>query len=446
MMSEIKVPTLEIIKCTNSVIADFINDAEKLFENVSGYSDIDDNYKFRNIKVYGNSEEPCFQANCIFDYLFPKYLKNFNNLDEKEKKTRIKSKKNKFTDWIKRNFNKKVIEDDTEVSILNKKLISYANIKRDETDSRYYKSYTLTETGLLTALFSNDSDKTELLDIFRDYLLLFIRNIRKYHTDVYNQERDRSIKELKIKYESERDRRQEAEKINGQNIQLRDAFINPDDACEHQHVELTILRRTAMKQYYVYVVDWQAVNSRWHKSFPTNESKSASDADDDDSDIDDKPKKKRGPSKKSAKQFDDTEPHKDGIYEPYDLYDVDLRTLKRNSTDEYYIYISPKPVAESKQSHFKFLRFIYIHNTTHFKEMMDYIANGKKYINESAYSVNSDLPEIEYIPETVETVYKGVYQLSYSNLMDARNSSFININKQTLVDHKKTKRTKVLQK
>ena len=293
------------------------------------------------------------------------------------------------------------------------------------------------------------SSYTDFAIAFQELLLEFIENIKKYHIEIYNQERDRSINQLKKQYETERDRRQEAEKINNQNIQLRDAFINPDDAGEHPHMELTILRRTAMKQYYVYVVDWQIVNSRWHKQFPMNESKSSSDADvdtDDNSDVEDKPKKKKAQSKKSKKQIDDTEPHKDGIYEPYDLFDVDLRTLKRNDKEEYYIYISPKPVAESKKSHFKFLRFIYIHNTAHYKEMMDYIANGKKYINESAYTVNPDLPKIEYIPEHVETAYKGVYQLSYSNLMDARSSSFININKQILLEHKKSKRTKVLQK
>jgi hypothetical protein len=262
--------------------------------------------------------------------------------------------------------------------------------------------------------------------------------------------------ELKIKYESARDRYQEAEHLNKRNIQIQEAFINPDDTDVQNHTELTILRRENMKQYYVYLADWKYVNTRYWKTFPQKDKKPTTNAvkkleppsdskydgidlNGSDSDTDDSSKII---DIKKKIIFDESDPHPDGLQEEYDLYNTDLRDIKNNENDDYYIYISTKEVHQSKKHHFKFLRFIYVKDTKHYKEMMDYIANGKKYNNDTSYTVNNDLPEIEYIPYSVETAYKGVYQLNYSNLIDARNSSFINLHKSTLDLHKSEKRNK----
>ena len=67
--------------------------------------------------------------------------------------------------------------------------------------------------------------------------------------------------------------RQDAEKINRQNIQLHEAFHNPGDMGDQERIELTILRRKTQRQYCVYVVDWQYINTKFWKKFPTDEKK-----------------------------------------------------------------------------------------------------------------------------------------------------------------------------
>jgi hypothetical protein len=451
-MSEEKIETLNIISASNSALLDFIESSEKILENCDGYSDINNDYKFRNIKIYGSDENPCFQANCIFDYLFPEYLKNFDQLNDTEKQRRKKTKEKRFTKWVDENF--------INVGGYGKDNDIYkANIKKNESDNRSYKSYVLTETGLLTAFCSGT--KSKLARIFRNHLVCYINNIKKYHIDVHIQELERSEKLMKQKYEDARDRYQEAEHLNKRNIQIQEAFINPDDTDVQNHTELTILRRENMRQYFVYLVDWKYVNTKYWKTFPqkdqkkptTNavkksESKSYQQSDgkyegidlnSSDSDTDDSTKKI---TIKKKIVFDDSEPHPDGLQEEYDLYDINLQDMKNNENEDYYIYISSKEIHHSKKKYFKFLRFMYVKDTKHYKEMMDYIANGKKYSNDTAYVTNNDLPDIEYIPYHVETSYKGVYQLNYSNLIDARNSSFINLYKATLDLHKKEKRDK----
>jgi hypothetical protein len=285
---------------------------------------------------------------------------------------------------------------------------------------------------------------------------------QKFMREIIKQLKEKGVatmveahKELKIKYEAARDRYQDAEHLNKRNIQIQEAFINPDDTDVQNHTELTILRRETMKQYFVYLADWKYVNAKYWKTFPPKEKKTPitnavkkTDSDDkyegidlngSDSDTDDSTKKI---TIKKKIVFDYSEPHPDGLQEEYDLYDVNLTDIKNNSNEDYYIYISSKEIHHNKKHHFKFLRFMYVKDTKHYKEMMDYIANGKKYKNDTAYTVNADLPDIEYIPYHVETAYKGVYQLNYSNLIDARNSSFINLHKETVDLHKKEKRNK----
>lgn len=448
-MTNSKVPTMEIIECHNSVIADLLSDTEKILDNIDEYSNITHEYKFRNIKAYGHADSPYFQANCIFDYLFPHYLTDFDQLDTKSKKKKIKAREWKFTDWIKKNF------QDENGNLIDCDIIK-ANIKRNSTDIRYYECYALSETGVLVAFCKQ---KSLLATTFRKHLVQFIKNVRKYYLEIYNEERVRSIKDLTKQLETERNLRKDAEYKVDQSVQLFDAFHNPSDNADNDNLELTILRRENMKQYYVYVVDWQYINSKYWRKFDLKETvvetivqppkknqimsvNSVYEGIDINSSDDENDEKKEKKEKKRRVKIDTTEPHPNGIQEPYNLFDINLYEIERNKHQNYYMCIRAKEVSNKKKNYYKFLQFIYITDPKHYKATIDYIINGRKYINKSGYPVNNNLTEVEEIVDAVKVITPDteVFQTNYSILIDARNVSYIDIKKGVLINDKTERR------
>lgn len=447
-MTASNISKLEIVKFPNSIIANLITDAEKILRGIDDYSDIIPEYKFKNIKIYGDNKNPCFQANCIFDYLFPKYRKDFNTLNENEKKKRNKARENKFTRWISENFDFNVnntIDDE----------IFKSSIKNNSDDNRYHECYILTETGMLTAMCSN---KTLLSKTFKKHIIQFIKNIRDHHEKIYNDERIKSVNKLKKELEKEREHRQELQYINDKNIQLQEAFHNPNDFGNQDKTELTILQRMTQKQYYLYVVDWDYVNSKFWKKYPPKivkqqppPKKSYLSVDDLEginfSSDDEEVFSKKTPDVKII--YDKNEPHPKGIQEPYELFYIDFHELKCNENESYYFCIKPKEIVESKKSFYKFIKFINIKDIKHHKAMVEIVNKGNKYNYKTSYPINTDMV-IENIKETenecivfseeVATPISDVFITNYSTLIDARNCSFINLHKQYLIDNNPKKR------
>jgi len=449
-MTDPNISKLEIIEFPNSIMANLIDDAEEILKDIDEYSDIMPEYKFKNIKIYGNNKNPCFQANCIFDYLFPKYRKDFDSLNENEKKKRNKARENKFTRWISENFDfnlNNTIDDD----------IFKSNIKNNSDDNRYYECYILTETGMLTAMCSN---KTVLSKTFKKHIIQFIKNIRNHHEKIYNDERNKSVNKLKKELEKEREHRQELQCINNKNIQLQEAFHNPADFGNQDKTELTILQRITQKQYYLYVVDWDYINTKFWKKYPPTtavkqhaSSKKSDHLIDDleginfSSDDEDSPYKKPTNIKIT---YDKSEPHLKGIQESYELFCIDLDELKSNENQSYYFCIRPKEIVESKKPFYKFIKFINIKDITHYKAMIEIVNKGNIYNHTTSYPVNAD-KVVENIKDTeresilfskeVATPDSDVFITNYSALIDARKCSFINLHKQYIIDINSRKRT-----
>jgi len=452
-MADSKSPTLAIIECSNSAIADLLSDTEKILSDIEEYSNITREYKFRNIKAYGNSENPYFQANCIFDYLFPHYLKNFSQLDTQGQKTTLKNRKRQFSRWIKENF------QDENGNLVDCDIIK-ANIKRNADDIRYYECYVLSETGVLVAFCKQ---KSALATTFRKHLVKFIKNVRKYHLEIYNEERVRSVKDLTKQLEAEVERRQEAETKVGQSLQLFDAFHNPNDISDHDSKELKILQRETQKQYYVYVVDWRYINTKYWKKFPITKKQEVKlnqppkknqiehtdlycgiNPYSSDSDYESKNSKKKVSTRRN--KADDSEPHPDGIQESYDLFDINLGDLERDENEEMYFSIRIKEVSNTKKEYYKFVRFVYIKDIKHYKEMIEIILHGNVYTNQTAYPINNTTEHIKKDTDVIDnyntnTPVSDVYKATYANVIDARNSSFINSHKDVLMNEKKRRTT-----
>lgn len=305
----------------------------------------------------------------------------------------------------------------------------------------------ITEHGVIHACYLY---KNEIALIFQKFMREVIKQLKTKGVATVIEAHNQLAKNL----EEERTRRREAEEINIQNIFLRDAYCNDFSNSNDYETELAILRRQYLTTYYIYLVDWQYVNTKYWKKNNTNKpidkiprKKNVDDLpniidgidlNSDDSDNNDEQKKKVIKSKKN--KYDITEPHPDGINEPYEMNYIKLNDLECYENDEYYFYISPKELSNSSRT-FKLITTIQIDKLKHYNEMIKYIMNGETTIDATGYPINSYEP-VEIINnnscnDKVKTPIKGVYKTSYSTIISARDRSFIILNKDVILDNTK---------
>jgi hypothetical protein len=233
-----------------------------------------------------------------------------------------------------------------------------------------------------------------------------------------------------------------AEKLNRENIFLQDNHINEYEGSNDDLTELAILRVQHMTVYYLYLVDWHYVNSKYWSSRkdsgkpkpiklpkPAEPVKSPAiieginlNSDDDDS----APEEKAAPTPRRVPKPDTSEPHPDGIPDVYEFEFLDLADMKNQDSEEYYFYITSK---ESKQDYIKLIKPLYIDRSDHYKLMIKYITEGEPLVARTAYPVNKYEPyEIPYkIPSSLTPV-KRIFKTTFSHIESARSRSFIHLN------------------
>lgn len=367
-----------------------------------------DQENFNKIRVYNTVKEPLFNGIDVYYCL---------------KKTK---------DNIKRMYND-LLDDEV--------------LRKQKVDGINRPINLITEYGIIHACYLY---KNDIAIMFQKFMREVIKQLKEKGVATVIE----ANRELGKVLEEERDHRREAERINRQNIQLQEVFHNPADMGDQERTELVILRRETQKQYYVYVVDWEYMNAKfWKKYAPKEEKKKIQppkknritpldsvfegiDINSSDSELDETVEKVE---KRRRKKYDITEPHPKGIQDSYSLYDVDLQELESDENIDYYFCIRPKEITEKKKEYFKFIRYIDIKDSKHYRNMIEIIVNGNVYNNTTSYPVNSVLPEYkneEYF-EKITTPDSDVFQKTYSEIIDARNSSFINIHKDILVNEKK---------
>jgi hypothetical protein len=275
--------------------------------------------------------------------------------------------------------------------------------------------------------------------------------MKKNHLEIHKNVIKLKGQELK----AEKARRQELEIKNNELTQIEEAFHNPSDFGDQRQIELTILRRKYQKQYYLYVVNWEHINAKYWKKYPPLDEvkkeapakksdkksiKTEYDLDYTDSDEDDSNYEK--PHVKKIKR-DTNEAHENGIEEEYDLHCTDLYELENNENQDYYFSIKAKKITGLKAEFYKFITFINIQDTKHYKAMIDIINNGNKYNYKTSYPINAEF-SVEDVKETelekvkfnegVATPEPDVFRKGYSEIIDARNTSFINLHGHILND------------
>lgn len=385
----------EPISITTDITTEIILRCEELLKDNEDYIKLKTDKKdFKSILIYGTSSEPLFKARDIYLYVDPSGIN-------------------------KRWFMKHLIQD---------KHIFKANVRVTKTNST--KTWTkvesvnmLTRKGLMRALSICNGI---IAETFQDYIYELLDNLWKNEKEIIIKQMKCTEKTL----ESEREKRKIAEHINIQNIIYQDAYINDFQENDDDQTELTIMRNMHLTKYYLYIVDWNYMNTKyWKKDKPTPEPKQIDldeciDLVSSDSDCENKKSNKLFKRKSKKMVFDNT-PHENAIYEQYDLDFIQVSDLINGENEEYYFFVSPKEVAESKKEFYKFMKFIYIDKAKHYNEMIEVLKTGEV-PNKTAYTLNNDLPIYKkYELDLVSTPVKNIFKCSYSMINSARNRSFI---------------------
>jgi len=410
-----EVPFLKPIENTTDITTEIIRRCEQILCDDVDYNKLkEDGYNFTTVIPYGNPEDPCFQANQVFKFINP----NEQNVHRRLGKY--------FTEG--RHYFKAKITND----------------KRDPPNM-------LTRKGLMKAMYMG---KTKLAETFQDYVFTLLDGLWKRHKEVVVSE----MKAVEKQLEEERGKRREAEIINKQNIFLREAYCNDFSSNESNETELAIMRRQYLTTYYVYLVDWQYVNAKYWKKFPSDEKEPVKqprkktaevketvyegidlNSDSDDSDASTMEKSLKDKRSKKSK-LDVTQPHKNGIQEPYEMNYINMRDLENGENEEYYFYISAK---ECTKDHFKLIMPIQLDKTKHYTEMINYIINGEKIVDRTAYPINSyeptELANTDF-DDNVSTPVSKVYKTTYDILTSARSRSYITMNRELLIGMNNKKR------
>lgn len=105
------------------------------------------------------------------------------------------------------------------------------------------------------------------------------------------------------------------------------------------------------------------------------------------------------------------------LVDQYDINDIDIKYLKENENEYFYIKITSKKITKPEADFdsdpaYKFIDVIYLKDACHYNEMKQFInENNKEYITGAKY-----------------------YQLSYAELLNARSRTFIEKNKHILLN------------
>jgi len=416
-MSSIKeIPFLKSINITSDITTEIIRRCEEQLQNDNEYIKLkSDGMDFKTVIPYGNPEDPCFQVTQVFKFINPNELHIHRRLATY------------FTEG-RHYFKAKITEDKKEPCNM------------------------FTRHGLMKAMYMG---KTPLSEMFQNYVFDLLDGLWKNEKDVMKKQMKITEKNL----EEERNKRREAEIINLQNIHLQEAYCNDFESNDSNGIELTILRRLHLTKYYLYIADWNYVNSAyWKKDKEPKELKEPKPAKsikkfdtqgiDLDSSDDDSTPSARETNRQNCENFAKgiaaaprvytkrtaipDEPHRDGINDPYEFEYVTLGDLENSSNDEFYLHITNKEI-DPKKDYFKFITHIYLDKKKHFDDMVKYITQGETVIDRTAYPVNGHEPkEIKTAEFFESTPIKKIYKTTYEMVCSARNRTYVNMHREAL--------------
>jgi hypothetical protein len=347
MTSHKEIPFLKSINNTSDITTEIIRRCEEQLQNDKEYIKLkSDGMDFKKVIPYGNPEDPCFQVTQVFKFINPNELHIHRRLATY------------FTEG-RHYFKAKITEDKKEPCNM------------------------FTRHGLMKAMYMG---KTPLAEMFQNYVFDLLDGLWKRHKAIIITE----IKVTEKNLEEERNRRREAESVNLKNIYLKEVCMDNFESYDGNKTELSILRRQHLNAYFLYIVDWNFINSKLEKKPIKKLEKKVNLYNGIDINSDDEQHETK------SNEFNE-------ILDEYDFRIISLLDLEKNENDEYYFYISKK---ESSKLHHKFICPLYFDKSKHYKIM---------------------------IPSFNKTLIKNVFSTTYDNIMSTRSKMFIELNKNILI-------------
>ena len=374
---------LNPVSYTTDITTEIIKICEESLHSDPEYMELNkDGINFHSIIPYGSSENPYFLAKTVFKFIGisgDKYhIKNNLIADIHYIKAKI-------------NYNKK-----DPVNMLSRQ-------------------------GLMKVMYIG---KTKLSETFQRYIFDLLDVMWKKNKDMIISELNVITKEL----ETEKLKRKELQLKVDESRFLYEAFADEENHGIEDHKELTILRRKYFKPYYIYVMNWDNIHEKCNKQLTTpivktkmrkkksNEYEGINLSDTDEETKSNKeieliPTANIKKDNQSITQFMST------LVDQYDINDIDIKYLKENENEYFYIKITSKKITKPEADFdsdpaYKFIDVIYLKDACHYNEMKQFInENNKEYITGAKY-----------------------YQLSYAELLNARSRTFIEKNKHILLN------------
>lgn len=174
--------------------------------------------------------------------------------------------------------------------------------------------------------------------------------------------------QLKKSLDDDRSARKEFQSNNINKTQYKNYFDDNFDTEYAELSKLTILRGKTLTKYYVYVVDWNFINTTHWKLNKCYENKAGNDI--------------------NKKLFNT--PHKNSIRQSYELYDISEYNLDSNKNTEYYFYMSTKKVNKSKSNRYKLIDTLYFKDADHFDKTIKAIESLNKQSHHDSNYQDSD--------------------------------------------------------
>ena len=389
-------PTLTEIDKSESAILELAEASEQALRNIPEYKFIVDENRISNMIIAGTIENPYIKAKCIFNYCYDHTIKDIYDNDGNIKKNYEKNYEKKWertlSDW------KDMLEDD---DLFRAKLILTKTSNKSNKESGQL-TYMISEAGLISILMSQGK-KCILSTTFRKYITKYLKNIKKHHLDVFQQEKDRTMQEIENKLNKANEKIGVLEQKNFNNtnyINIHNDLSNLIDGIDNDILstdmcELNIRRYNESKlTVNIFIADPCIIETK-AKNPKKKIIENSDDSDETDIIVN-----------KNNNDNDDCKNDDVLIYsDEFDSYN--LSRLKDRDINETLYFVVQKSTNVKKSKKLNYIHTIFFHNADHYKKFIEAICKNT--------------------PDKILKLKKNIYETTYANIIAFRQNTFIDL-------------------
>jgi hypothetical protein len=389
-------PTLTEIEKSESAILELAEASEQVLRNIPEYKFIMDENRISKMIIAGSVNKLYVKAKCIFNYCYASYFKDMYNDNEIKK---YKAQGNYKKQW-KRTLNiwKEKL---TNKELFQAKLKITKEINKSNKESGKL-TYMVSESGFLGILMFQGNDCI-LSTTFRKYITKYLKNIKKHHLDVFQQEKDRTMQEIENKLNKANEKIGVLEQKNFNNtnyINIHNNLSNLIDGIDNDILstdmcELNIRRYNESKlTVNIFIADPCIIETK-----AKNSKKKIIENSDDSDEID-------IIVNKTNNNNDDCKNDDVLIYsDEFDSYN--LSRLKDRDINETLYFVLQKSTNIKKSKKLNYIHTIFFHNADHYKKFIEAICKNT--------------------PNKILKLKKNIFETTYANIIAFRQNTFIDL-------------------